>query len=97
MSASSRRFAPGRARMRARVANQWRCCSAPWTCGAVAGLASGEVRGMGGGTASCTSRFAEGSCAAAVCVCRAAPSLCAADGGADPYLFLHSAVVCVVE
>ena len=51
--------------------------------------------GMGGGTSSCTVR-AEGS-GTAVCVCRAAPSLCVVDGGADPYFSLHSAVVCVVE
>ena len=50
------------------------------------------VRGTGGGTSSCASRDAEGN-AAAVCVCRAAPSMCVVDGGADLYFLLHSAVV----
>ena len=57
-----------------------------------AGLAGVGVRGTGGGTSSCASRDAEVD-GAALCVCRAAPSMCVVDGGAGPYFFLHSAVV----
>ena len=76
------------------VDSQCRCCAAPLMSGA-GELRTGEgVRGMGGGTSSCTLRV---SGVRAERERSAASSMCVVDDGADPYFSLHSAVVCVVE
>lgn len=73
-------------RMRAMTVSQWRCCAGPPTSGVVEMLS-----GIGGGTASCTSR-AEGYSAALHELC-AAPPLCVVDGGAESYFILQLSVV----